>query len=148
MGILEAQDALRKVAAALWNDLPPGADRIRLEFEGLGGYSWCIASVEPAATAPGGKVAPSLPTRQAASALRSIMHRPDAGTWFRATIEVSRAGSLDADFDYDGEPEWAAEAVDKHFADEQRLHPRAVENQPAWLRARLERLPGTDPVQS
>jgi hypothetical protein len=55
--------------------------------------------------------------------LRRVMYRPGAGTWFGAELTVTRHGSMDADFNYDDEPQWS----------------RPVE--PAWYAQDLEKFP-------
>lgn len=67
--------------------------------------------------------------------LRDRMYRPGHGTWYTATVTVSAAGGLRADFDYDNEPAfdfgfsaWAADA--EQF-------PREPDATPSWLAAKL-----------
>lgn len=63
--------------------------------------------------------------------LRDAMYTDGSGTWFNAKIELSRAGELTYEFDYDGEPLDGAFTPDM-VADDLDTYPRDPETVPAW----------------
>ena len=73
-----------------------------------------------------------------AIALRSAMYRPSAGTWFTAHLAVTRAGALDAHFDYDNQPRWDAPVSSSAYIRDLEVFPRAEAAIPPWLRRRLD----------
>ncbi|MEU4384962.1 hypothetical protein [Promicromonospora sp. NPDC023805] len=68
--------------------------------------------------------------------LRAVMYRPDAGTWFTFTLDITSDGQAHSSFDYDGEPD-IPELAPTVYLTEQRKFPRNVENQPDWYKERL-----------
>jgi hypothetical protein len=69
--------------------------------------------------------------------LRGVMYQPGSGTWFSAEFRVDRTGAVDAQFNYDSEPEWDAPVDSIAYVTDFEKYPRDVENQPEWLRAKL-----------
>ena len=69
--------------------------------------------------------------------LRNVMYRPGAGTWFTATITIHGDGSLDADFNYDDEPDWTRPVEPVWYRQDLEKFPRSDAAIPDWLRARL-----------
>ncbi|WP_456284286.1 hypothetical protein [Microbacterium sp. JZ101] len=76
----------------------------------------------------------ALPRRR----LRAAMYRPGEGTWFSLELEVSRSGSVEARYDYDGEPAFHVAPAASAWAQDQERFPRDPENQPDWLKRKLE----------
>lgn len=69
--------------------------------------------------------------------LRSVMYRTGSGTWFSARIANSPEGSVDADFDYDNEPNWDDPVSALWYASDLERYPRSQTARPQWLRQRL-----------
>ena len=69
--------------------------------------------------------------------MRDVMYRPGVGTWFSAVLRVDRSGSVDGEFNYDEEPEWAAPVDPIAYLTDFEKYPRDIENQPEWLRIKL-----------
>jgi hypothetical protein len=65
------------------------------------------------------------------------MHRNDLGTWFTADLEVHRDGHVQAEFDYDSEPEWNFRIDPVAFVTDNEKFPRDFAHQPAWLRPQI-----------
>lgn len=87
------------------------------------------------------KVMPPRGMGDSIDSLRSAMYRPGAGTWYSATIAVSREGSVTAAFDYDNEPAWSRPAEPIFYAQDLGKYPRDESAIPAWLKAQLELAP-------
>lgn len=69
--------------------------------------------------------------------LREVMAQPSKGAWLSATVELQASGQITIDVDYDTEPAWDVDVVAETYVEEQQLHPRDPELQPAWYRERL-----------
>lgn len=69
--------------------------------------------------------------------LRSAMYRTGSGTWFSARIAISLEGSVDADFDYDNEPNWDDPVSALWYASDLKKYPRSETGRPQWLQQRL-----------
>lgn len=72
-----------------------------------------------------------------AESLRDVMYRSGAGTWFSATIAVSSAGKVSADFNYTDEPAWSADVAPILYVQDFEKYPREDAQMPDWLRQRL-----------
>ena len=70
-------------------------------------------------------------------ALRSTMYRTGSGTWFSARIAISLGGSVDANFDYDDEPNWDDPVSALWYAADLKKYPRSESARPLWLQRRL-----------
>jgi hypothetical protein len=63
--------------------------------------------------------------------LREVMHQEGKGSWYNATFTVDDQKQLEAEFDYDNPP-FLGIADDQLLTDDQRDHPRSLENLPLW----------------
>ncbi len=70
-------------------------------------------------------------------ALRQVMYKEEAGTWFSATIVVSIEGNIDASYNYDTEPEWDFPISAECYLTDQEAFPRDDGQIPEWLKTRL-----------
>ncbi|MFD0199447.1 MULTISPECIES: TNT domain-containing protein [Saccharothrix] len=68
--------------------------------------------------------------------LRDGMARPGHGTWFTLKFHLVHPDTYSAEFDRDGEPDWAQPPGAEHYAEELELYPRDDDAIPAWLRER------------
>ncbi|AUN38793.1 hypothetical protein [Tsukamurella tyrosinosolvens] len=68
--------------------------------------------------------------------LRAAMYQQGLGTWFSAVIRVNRSGAVDAEFNYDDEPDWNTVDPIAYLTD-QEAFPRDRENQPQWLQEKV-----------
>lgn len=75
--------------------------------------------------------------RESARRLRAACYRERGGTWFSAKIVVTAAGSAQAEYNYDQEPEWDAPVDSVLYTNDQDQYPRDETAQPAWLRQRI-----------
>ncbi len=66
-----------------------------------------------------------------------VMNSPDGGTWLSALFVISAAGGVQADFNYDVEPEWSHELDPELYAQELRAFPRDERSVPQWLRRKV-----------
>ncbi|WP_199433276.1 hypothetical protein [Qaidamihabitans albus] len=126
------QDVCDALAAAA----PRGWRRVRLRVWGSVVTYQLEATV---AMADGSSPVLELPPLTGTLAeLRARMYRPGRGTWFSARFELRSGEPPEADFDYDGDPQWWPEVPPSLFARDLEIFPRADEHVPAWLRARLD----------
>jgi hypothetical protein len=63
--------------------------------------------------------------------LREVMYQEGKGSWYNATFTVDSEKQLEAEFDYD-DPPFEGTADDQLLTDDQRDHPRSLENLPLW----------------
>ncbi len=71
-----------------------------------------------------------------------VINSPDGGTWLSALFVISAAGGVQADFNYDVEPEWSHELDPELYAQELRASPRDERSVPEWLRRKVESTSG------
>jgi hypothetical protein len=124
-----------ELGSALYQTVPLGASSLVFEFSQVGRGAEGFAD---------GVVADGqIPVRldrgvlDLAKSLRSAMYRPGVGTWFSAKITVTAEGSMDADFNYDDEPQWD-EGVPAHwFVTDLERFPREDSAIPEWLKAKI-----------
>jgi hypothetical protein len=132
----DARALTEELGRALYSLMPAEADRIEYEVRkvaplGLETARWIESNNDrhPA----------RVPDEVTALAkqLREAMYRPGAGTWFKAAMTVTRAGSMDVDFNYDDEPDWDA-PIDPHmYVQDLQKFPREDAAIPKWLHDRL-----------
>jgi len=70
--------------------------------------------------------------------LRTVMYRPGKGTWFSAAFTISAAGSVDAAFNFDEEPEWSRPTEPVFYVQDLERYPRYESAIPPWLAHQLE----------
>jgi len=71
-----------------------------------------------------------------------VMNSPDGGTWLSALFVISAGGGVQADFNYDAEPEWSHELDPVLYAQELRAFPRGERSTPGWLRRKVDSVSG------
>lgn len=69
--------------------------------------------------------------------LRDVMYQPGEGTWYSASVSVSRSRQVSADFNYDTEPHWETGISPILYAQDVEKYPRDDANIPGWLQQRL-----------
>lgn len=125
-----------EIATTLANAAPEGWDTIRYCAATVGSIADVTVTVVVEGREEQFLDAPSvaLPRRR----LRKAMYRPGEGTWFSFALEVSRSGSVEARYDYDSEPVFHVAPAPSAWAQDQEKFPRDPENQPEWLKRRLQ----------
>lgn len=138
-GLLAEQKAQTEVARSVLALLPEDATRIELTCRVL----TSIARASFRAWFPDGRKEwvrasgrfDSAPVHE----LRRVMYRDGAGTWFSMKMSVTADGAMDADFNYDDEPDFGMSGVDPvAYVNDAKEFPRDLEHQPDWLKKRLE----------
>jgi len=69
--------------------------------------------------------------------LRELMYTEGAGTWFSAELSINASGQLDADFNFNDEPDWQAPVSNQWYSRELAKYPRDSAAIPAWLQEKL-----------
>ncbi|MEV4251948.1 hypothetical protein AB0J52_02130 [Spirillospora sp. NPDC049652] len=121
--------ALRSAARGEWN-------RLGLEFRATVGIDSATFEI----TGPDGRSRTAMPPGQAVGRmdeLRRAMYRRDRGAWFTARLWVERSGRFSVEFDYNGEPDFTPALGAAAYRQDLDRFPRAEENIPGWLRAKL-----------
>ncbi|MGL4338831.1 MAG: hypothetical protein ACRCSP_00190 [Rhodoglobus sp.] len=91
-------------------------------------------------TKPDGEIELDFPSRgvpRLVRELREVMYRPGTGTWFTFTLTVTPQGGVDAQFNYDDEPEWDLPQEPVLYVEDLERFPRDGEHIPAWLQEKL-----------
>ena len=70
--------------------------------------------------------------------MREVMYRPGVGTWFTFTLSITPEGAVDAQFNYDDEPEWSRPTEPVFYVQDMERFPRDEAHTPAWLVKQLE----------
>ncbi|MFF5260121.1 glycohydrolase toxin TNT-related protein [Actinomadura viridis] len=73
-----------------------------------------------------------------AAELRSMMYRPDEGTWFSMRYMMDPPDAYWASFNTDFDPFWDPPVPAKAWEHDLRVFPRTADHIPGWLRERLE----------
>lgn len=126
---------LQQVGMRLAADLPDGYDAIEAKIRilgGTGGYSADLVTGDRRE-----RIQPNPDVFPLMDEHRELAYRPGAGTWYTATLVVTRDGGLDAQFDYDGEPELPQPVAPEHYLDDARRYPRDPNTMPMWLLAKM-----------
>lgn len=137
-GLFAERDLQQELARKLLTILPSGADRVVLECSVLSSTMTAYLDAytsdgEMDSIPPGEFFVDELPQK-----LRAAMYRDAAGTWFSMRMTVTADGSMDADFNYDDEPDFGLGGVDPvAYVNDAKVFPRDEAHQPEWLRARL-----------
>ncbi|WDZ91584.1 hypothetical protein [Nocardiopsis sp. HUAS JQ3] len=71
------------------------------------------------------------------SGLRAGMYQEGKGAWFSMRYTITRPGNFTTKFDYDNEPEFLFRPSEENYVQELRHFPRAEENVPEWLAAKV-----------
>lgn len=134
--MIRQQQLLRQIARVVVESGPDAWETLEYRVRALAGYMEDGLYVSDST----GQVRRTFPPDDIidhVDALRTVMYRPGAGTWFSATVRVNSTGNVSADFDYDNEPAWETTPVAEAYAQDVRKFPRDESAMPAWLRARL-----------
>ncbi len=86
---------------------------------------------EPERTSIPAGVAPRI------SGLRAGMYQEGKGAWFSMRYTITRPGNFTTKFDYDNEPEFLFRPSEENYVQELHHFPRAEENVPEWLAAKV-----------
>ena len=65
------------------------------------------------------------------------MYRPGTGTWFTFTLTITQEGAVDAQFNYEVEPEWSPPVEPVLYVEDMERFPRDAAHIPAWLEEKL-----------
>lgn len=136
--MLNDAEVLREVAMAQVAEVGQGFDTITIVSRNLRavaeGDGWVTrGGVEE-------KIFPSDAAMDILEQHRADAYRPGVGTWFTATVTIHARGSVDADFDYDNEPQWLFDAPPPvAFVKDFGKFPRDEEHTPAWLAEKLKK---------
>ncbi|MEU5694088.1 hypothetical protein [Actinosynnema sp. NPDC020468] len=136
------RELLEGVARELSDAAPAGWFRIDLTFLATAPVSHASLAV----LMPGGDMVPvriPTPVGHALRALRDLMYRPGAGTWFSLRFTVDPPLSYRVMFNFDHDPNWSPGIEADAWRADLATYPRDPEHVPDWLRARLaEPTPG------
>lgn len=134
---LDARSLTEELGRSLWRAIPDGCDQVEYTVHGVASMLEEYADGH----APQGPVPLSVPdvVSDVARKLRAAMYRPGAGTWFTARFTVTRAGGMDADFNYDDEPAWDSPVDARAYRQDLERFPREDAAIPARLRAEVSK---------
>lgn len=137
-GAVNRQRLIEELGRELYRHIPNGADHIEYVIRALAPFTQSTARVIDAA-GQSQWVSPPDQVDDIAGELRSAMYRPGAGTWFSAVITVTVRGSMDADFNYDDEPDWLRPVEPIWYVRDLERFPRDEAAMPTWLRAEVSK---------
>jgi hypothetical protein len=132
-GIEGQEQYLQRIGRALVSDIPSDCERIVMHLRSTAVFG---QSTTNAFRADGSEVhlSVNIDASEAADELREAMARPGRGTWFSARFTVTNTGSMDADFDYHSEPDWAHPVDPVIYVNDLKEYPRDEANMPEWLK--------------
>ena len=110
--------------------------KLRYEISSLAPYSEHLIYI----TVPAGEVEREFPPRgisDLTDELREVMYRPGKGTWFSAVFTITAAGAVDAQFNFDDEPEWSRPTEPVFYVQDLERFPRDESAIPEWLAKQL-----------
>lgn len=139
VGAMVAQrEALTELGRVLYSLLPEGAIELVLTIRGATVLTDEFTKV--AVHEDGSKTYPrsGFEVSRAFCRLRAAMYRPGVGTWFSARFTVTTNGTMDAEYNYDDEPQWFADVVPGTYVDDLERFPRDPEHIPVWLQRKLD----------
>lgn len=126
---------LQEVGSRLAADLPEGYDALEAKIRilgGTGGYSADLVKGDRRE-----RIQPNPDVFPLMDEHRELAYRPGTGTWYTATIVLTADGGLDAQFDYDNEPELRQPVAPEHYREDARRYPRDIDHVPMWLLAKM-----------
>jgi hypothetical protein len=126
--------ALLQVAPAGWRRI----DLTVLMLAGVGDLR--LAVIMPDGSSPA--VDPPRECMGIAGELRSMMYRPDEGTWFGLRFMMDPPSAYWISFNGDFDPGWDPPVPPDTWAGDLAVFPRTDEHIPGWLRERLGRTAG------
>ncbi|MFD0691554.1 hypothetical protein [Actinomadura fibrosa] len=136
------EQLVQRTGQTLVQITPPGWRRIDLKMLMLAGASDLALTVimqdgsSPQVDAPRDLL-------EIAAELRSIMYRPDEGTWFGMRYMMDPPGAYWVSFNDRFDPLWDPPIPGELFAQDLTVFPRADASVPGWLREKLARPAGT-----
>lgn len=138
VGLEGQQLATQALAVELYQylaDAPPEYVGLHYTSQYVGGFSQSSIMGFRADESEGwrGIRSPERPLDKLSDQLRQAMYTEGGGTWFRATVSVTREDKASMKFNYDEEPDFGREVPAHLYVADQRLFPRDVKNIPAWL---------------
>lgn len=122
--------AQQELGNAVLRRLPEASIAIRLEVNALAALLRLRASTE---SSDGSRQSLEIDDELDTGLIRRLrrsMYQEEAGTWFRASLAVSRAGEVAAADNYDEEPIWAFPVDPIAYVTDQEKFPRDEANQP------------------
>lgn len=124
------------IARAIVGKVEGSWTELRYEISSLAPYSQDLTYI----TLPSGEVLQKFPPRgiiELADELREVMYRPGKGTWFSAVFTITAAGAVDAQFNFDDEPEWSRPTEPVFYVQDLERFPRDESAIPEWLAKQL-----------
>lgn len=134
----QEMQALNRIGQILLEFAPEGWHRIEctVAFIGVPGELWEKAIMEDGTEQNFGT---SIEIFMQFQSLRAIMYRPDKGTWFSASYQLTRPSSFAVSYNFDHEKKFGRPepSVIDYFEDFEEF-PRSPENTPAWLQEKID----------
>jgi hypothetical protein len=132
----EQEQIARRIGVLLLRSATEDWQQITVEYRATGDYHDLLGEVT---TQSGAREAWEPPEELVGvfEHLREGMYRPDVGTWLSALYVVERPSSYRIDINFDTEPQWNRPLPRAAYVDEFRRYPRAEENIPDWVQAKL-----------
>lgn len=133
----EQEQVARRIGVLLLRSANEDWQQIMVEYRATGDYHDLLGEVT---TQSGAHEAWEPPDELVSifEHLREGMYRPDVGTWLSALYVVERPSSYRIDINFDTEPQWNRSLPRAAYVDEFRRYPRADENVPDWVQAKLD----------
>jgi hypothetical protein len=133
-GIDAQRQPLQDIGQAIYGSLPADCEKIVLKVRKTRAFGQAELN---AFRADGSRENLQMNSEavRASERLREAMYKTGTGTWFSAEFTVTRAGSMDADFDYDHEPDWSHAIDPVIYVDDLDHFPRDEQNITDWLKA-------------
>lgn len=130
----QAHELLKGFTTWMIHSVPADWDQLFLTFRSVGGYVELPAQV---VTVLGGAVdwTPPSGAVEFFVDLRDCMARPGEGAWTSLRYHLVHPGRYNAEYDWNGEPDWDHAPAREFFAAEAEKYPR--ETIPDWLRQHL-----------
>lgn len=126
-------ELLRAIERSLLDAAPEGWRRIDLGIRLLSEWSDTLVTVlMPDGACTEIEIPEDLLPR--ALELRSMMYRPDEGTWFSMRLMLDPPGDAWVGFDHDFAPAWPVDMPEEIWEHDLTVYPRAEEHVPRWLR--------------
>ncbi|MEW2355419.1 glycohydrolase toxin TNT-related protein [Spirillospora sp. NPDC029432] len=125
--------------------------RLRELLEGAAPQGWARIDLRIAMTVEVGEIAlavvmadgghaevePPSGIAEIAAELRSMMYRPDEGTWFGMRFTMDPPGGHQVHYNEDFDPGWTTPLAPSAWRHDLSVFPRTAEHVPRWLRDRL-----------
>ncbi|MFC4003898.1 hypothetical protein ACFS2C_14450 [Prauserella oleivorans] len=136
MSPAEQNELLGEITTILVRDLPPGWQRLVMDYLNVGRHVNVAAGVRMADGSTR-RVSPPKETARLFSRLRQGMYVEGRGSWYSLELIVDPPARFSVRYNWDEEPRFRSEPAPEQFAVDQERYPRADENMPEWFRRRL-----------